>query len=90
MFCIWVLYAFGSGFQSKFGLIGKRNIVIDLEAGTIAITWLMDDKSMDLLNRAILDRGEGKKYLKSTQLNRVNIDSTVMGEDIKYSTDIDL
>jgi IS5 family transposase len=45
---------------------------------------------MDILHKAILDRAIDHKYLKSSQLKRVNLDSTVMEKDIKYPTDVDL
>ncbi len=48
------------------------------------------ESGMDLLNRAILKSAVDHKYLKSHQLKRVNIDSTVMEKDIKYPTDVDL
>lgn len=65
--------------------------VIDLDASSLTrFRRRLGERGMDLLNKAILDRAIDHKYLKSQQLKRVNIDTTVMSKDIKYPTDVDL
>jgi len=64
---------------------------IDLDSSSLTrFRKRLGDSGMDILHKAILDRAVDRKYLKSSQLERVNIDSTVMEKDIKYPTDVDL
>jgi transposase, IS5 family len=64
---------------------------IDLDSSSLTrFRKRIGERGLDLLNKAILDRAVDHKYLKSQQLKRVNIDTTVMSKDIKYPTDVDL
>ena len=64
---------------------------IDLDSSSLTrFRKRIGEAGLDLLNKAILDRAIDHKYLKSRQLLRVNIDTTVMSKDIKYPTDVDL
>ena len=67
----------------------QKNIELDSSSLTRFRKRVGED-GMDLLHRAILNSAVDHKYLKSHQLKRVNIDSTVMEKDIKYPTDVDL
>jgi len=65
--------------------------IIDLDSSSLTkFRKRIGDSGMDLLNKAILERAIKHKYLKSHQLKRVNVDSTVSEKDIKYPTDVDL
>jgi IS5 family transposase len=64
---------------------------IDLDSSSLTrFRKRIGDSGMDILNKAILGRAIDHKYLRSSDLKRVNIDSTVMEKDIKYPTDVDL
>jgi len=64
---------------------------IDLDSSSLTrFRKRLGEAGLDLLNKAILDRAIEHKYLKSRQLSRVNIDTTVMSKAIKYPTDVDL